>query len=131
MGQTGGSAIPRKTYQALDGRHTPALAAQLDGASLLHVSGRSGLAGDFQGREAIVGLLETMAEETGGTPHCAPVSSVAAKGEATVLLGRLSGTRRGRHLDAVVQLTVTDDDGILREARVDWPDQSRYDGFWS
>lgn len=131
MGHTGGSAIARTMYQALDGRHTPALAAQLDEASLLHLSGRSGLAGDFQGRKAVVGLLETMAEETGGTFHCAPVISVTREDRATVLLGRVSATRRGRHLDVVVRLAVTIGGGVLREAWLDWLEQSEVDEFWS
>ena len=53
--------------RALDGRDVGPLAARLDDASVLRVPGSSGLGGDYQGREAIVGLLRRMAAATDGT----------------------------------------------------------------
>ena len=130
-GQTGGDRVARALYRALGGRHAPALAALLDEASLLHVSGRYGLAGGFQGQDAILGLLRTMAAETEGTLRCAAAGSVSRQNAATVLVGRVSGHRGGRHLDVEVRLTVTLDEGMLREAWIEWMGQSKVDEFWS
>jgi hypothetical protein len=130
-GQTGGDTVARALYRGLGGRDAAALAALLDETSLLHVSGRSGLAGDFQGRDAILALARTMAAETEGTLGCAAVGSVSRREEATVLQGRVSGDRGGRHLDVEVRLTVTLDEGMLREAWVEWVGQSEVDEFWS
>lgn len=130
-GQTGGDAVALALYQALGGRRAPALAALLDWTSLLHVSGRSGMAGDFQGRDVILGLLATMAAETEGTLRCAAVGSVSRRDEATLLVGRVIGHRGGRHLEVEVRLTVTLGEGMLREAWLVWVGQSEVDEFWS
>ena len=67
MTRRSGADAVRALCRALDGRDVGPLAAWLDDASVLRVPGFSGLAGDYQGREAIVGLLRRMAAATDGT----------------------------------------------------------------
>ena len=131
MEQTSDEHIARALYQALDGQRTHALAAFLDDASLLHVSGESGLAGDYQGQEAILGLLRRMGELTGGTLRYGESSMTADAGGAVVLQGRVAAGRRGRRLKATARIAVTLEDGVLREIRLAYLDQSAFDGFWS
>ena len=118
-------------YDALDGRDTTAVAIVLDEASVLHVSGGSGLAGDYQGGEAIVGLLGRMADLTEGTLRHSTAHPASEMHGAIVLRGRASGSRRGRFLDTDVEVTVTVRGGIVREAWVSCLDQAGCDDFWS
>jgi len=131
MEQASDERIARALYQALDGRHTHALAPFLGDASLLHVSGGSGLAGDYQGQEAILGLLHRMEELTGGTLRYGESGLTVDAGGAVVLQGRVAAGRRGRRLKATARIAVTLEDGVLREIRLAYLDQSAFDGFWS
>ena len=131
MEQTSDAHIAQALYEALDGRHAPAVAAFLDDASLLHVSGRSGLAGDYQGREAILGLLGRLRELTGGTLRYDSPSSAAEAGGTIVLLGRAAAVRRGKRLDTAVRISVAIRGRTLREIWIAHLDRSGFDDFWS
>ena len=52
----------RVRHDALLAGNVSAAAVALDDASVLHVPGRLGVAGDYQGEDAILGVLERMAE---------------------------------------------------------------------
>ena len=131
MKPAAGDTIARRLYAALDGRDATAVAAVLDDASVLHLAGASGLAGDYQGGEAIIGLLRRMAELTGGSLRYGAARPVAdARGRA-VLMGRTSAIRRDRRLDTDVTIAVTVGGGVVREAWVFCLDQAACDGFWA
>jgi ketosteroid isomerase-like protein len=123
--------MARRLYAALDGRDTRGLVAVVDDASLLHVAGTSGLAGDYQGREAIAGLLRHTAELAGGTVRYGAARSEIDTSGRTALAGRASATRRGRCLEAEVRLAVRVDGGVVREAWLAFTDQAACDRFWS
>lgn len=131
MEQTSNECVARALYQALDGRRTHAVAAFLDGVSLLHVAGRSGLAGHYQGREAILGLLCRMGELTEGSLRYGESSMTVDAAGAVVLQGRVAAGRRGRQLDTAAMITLTIADSVLREIRLAYRDQSGFDDFWS
>lgn len=128
--QTGGDVVAQALCLGFSGRHTPALAAGLGDDSVLHVSGRSGLAGDFQGRESILELLRTMAAETQGTLRCLPIGSATTRDGATTLRGRATATRGSRRLDVEVEFIVTLSNDMLREAWIEWVGQADVDAFW-
>ena len=117
-------------YDALAGNDEPAAAAGLDEASLLHVSGRSGLAGDYQGREAILGLSRRMSELTGGTFRFTQSKVVADDDQAMVRLGHVSATREGKRLDTDVVHVVSLRNGRAREIWIFHQDQRQVDDFW-
>lgn len=123
--------IARAVFRALDGRHAKAAAALFDDASVLRVPGRSGLAGDYQGRDAIVGLLGEMADLTRGTLRfTAGRVTRSAHGSAAVG-GRAEAVRRSRRLDAGIEVVVTIDGGLAREISITHDDQAHVDEFWS
>lgn len=63
-----------------------------------HVGGRSQLAGDYRGKEAVFGLFGRFAELTGGTLRL-DLHAVLADVEHGVVRQRVTGEREGRTLD--------------------------------
>ena len=103
----------------------------LDEASVLSVPGRSGMAGRYQGREAIVGVFRRMGELARGTLRFSPSELVAAGDELIVLIGRTTAACRGRTLDSEVAFIVAIDAGVVRRIWVFHDDQNEVDEFWS
>lgn len=123
--------IARAVFRALNGRQLKAAAVLFDDSSVLRLPGRSGLAGDYQGRDAIVGLLGEMADLTRGTLRLsAGRVTRSARGSAAVG-GRAEAVRRSRRLDAGIEVVVTIDGGLAREISITHDDQAHVDEFWS
>jgi ketosteroid isomerase-like protein len=118
-------------YDAIAGKTDTAAEAVLDEASLLHVSGRSGLAGHYQGGDAILGLLRRMAELTDGTLRFRPSRVLTANESAIVVCGRATASRHGRRLDSEEVHVVSLRDGKVREIWIFHEDQGRIDEFWA
>jgi len=123
--------VVRRLYAALDGRDTTALTALFDEASVLHLAGASGLAGDYQGAEAIAGLLRLMADLTGGSLHYGAAQSANDRHGRVVFQGRAIAERRGRRLITAVRIVATVEGGVVSEATVSYEDQPLADAFWS
>lgn len=118
-------------YAALDGRHVAAAEILLGEASVLRVAGRSGLAGDYQGRQAILALLARMSDLTGGTLDYGDPGSASSDQGVVVLEGSVHASRGGQHLDAVVEVQVAVKAGELQEVGIRYLDQMAFDAFWS
>ena len=118
-------------HDALLGKDVPAAEAVLDDGSLLHIAGRSGLAGEYQGEEAILGLLERMAQLTDVTLQFSPSRVINTDDQAIVLCGHSSGTRGGRRLDADAVHILSLRGGRVREIWVFHQNQDQVDDFWS
>ena len=118
-------------HDALLGKDTPAAEAVLDDASLLHIAGRSGLAGEYHGEEAILGLLERMAQLTDATLQFKPSRVITTDDQAIVLCGQSSGTRGGKRLDADAVHILSLRGGRVREIWVFHQNQDQVDDFWS
>lgn len=103
----------------------------LDDTSALHIPGSSGLAGEYQGREAIVGLAEHMVELTSGTLKFCDRFCVQVEDGTIRLRGRSTATRRGRQLDTELELVVLLGPVSVRAMWLNHPDQSHVDEFWS
>jgi ketosteroid isomerase-like protein len=116
---------------ALAAKDLQAVAPALDDASVLHLPGRSGLAGRYQGSDAIVGVLTRMALLTNGTLETSPERVLAATDHTIVVLGRAGGEREGRRLqaDAVYILTFRGD--TVRDIWVFYENQAHVDAFWA
>ncbi len=115
--------------RALDGRGTDPLAAQLDQRSVLHVPGLSGLSGDYQGREAIVGVLSRMATATGGTLSF-DVHGTTPCRAGMRLDGWLSGTRDTSLARAMVSVDVMLDGRVYRRVTIECADRAAWDRLW-
>ncbi|MDJ0792427.1 MAG: nuclear transport factor 2 family protein [Acidimicrobiia bacterium] len=103
----------------------------LDDSSVLHVSGSSGLAGDYQGPDAIEAWFQRMDELTFGSLRIEGEHVVVASEGAVVVGAHLDATRTGRRLHTGVLLILSIEDSALREAWMFHSDQSRVDEFWT
>ncbi len=131
MTQQEEARIAQAVYQALDGQNFAAAVALLDDSSMLHVPGRSGLAGDYQGREAILGLLEQTANLTRGSLRLSPAQIADSAGPPAAVRGRAEAWRQGRRLDTDIEIAVSIGDGVVREIWISHDNQSHVDEFWS
>ncbi len=95
-----------------------------------HVGGNNPLSGDYRGKEAVLGYLGRLTEETGGTlkndPH-----DVLANDEHAVGLLQFSAERDGRSLRERAAHIVHVRDGKVAEVWIFWEDQSVVDQFFS
>ncbi len=121
----------RAVCRALDGRDVGPLAAMLDDVSVLRVPGYSGLGGDFQGREAIIGLLRRMASATDGTLRFEVRRSLMPHSEALRIEGRMSGARNGSPFSATVGVDATLVHRVFRSITIECADRSTWDSVWS
>ena len=118
-------------YDAFLGTDVPAVEEVLDEASLLHLPGRSGLAGEYQGEEAILGLLERMVQLTDGTLQFRSSGVITADGQTIVLCGQTHATRGGKELDTEEVHVLSLRDGKIRELWIFHQNQDQVDEFWS
>ena len=116
--------------RALDMADMSSLSGHLDDKSLLHVPGLSGLGGDYQGREAIIGVLRRMAGATGGTLHFEANATDLSRRGVLRVTGRLSGTRDGRPIRVTVSLDATLDGQVFRRITIECADRPAWDALW-
>ncbi len=95
-----------------------------------HLPGRSAIAGDYVGREAVFGLFARMAALTDGTIRTNPREIIGDK-EGGVIVTTDTGERGGRKLNAHLMLRVHVRDGKLAELWEHIADLYAYDEFWS
>src|SRR6266566_10040087 len=103
---TRGSSMPesninvaRDSYDALAKGDMDYLRDQLLSDDVIfHVPGRGPLAGDHQGKDAVLRYLAQCAERTGATIRFEPQDFLAGQDHAAVLV-RVRGERDGRALD--------------------------------
>ena len=103
----------------------------LDDAALLHVPGRSGVAGTYQGREAILQLLDHMTDLTGGTLRFVPTRTFTTDNEMLVVCGQANAQRQTRQLATNAAYVVSLREGRVREMWLAHQDQANFDDFWS
>ena len=116
--------------RALDCGELGPLAARLDHASVLRVPGHSGLGGHYQGREAIVGLLQRMATATDGTLRFEVHDTLASLRGALLIEGWLSGTRDGRPARMAVSMEALITGQVFRSITIECADRPAWDALW-
>ncbi|MDJ0954405.1 MAG: hypothetical protein QNJ81_12070 [Acidimicrobiia bacterium] len=130
MGIGGADGSDRLLVSRVLGISLPPRELSFDEASVLHFPGDSGLAGRYQGGDAIVGLLRHLAGLTDGTLEFTNVRVIAAAASGLAMLGRLRGRRPGGWLDTVTVHLFKCDAGTVREAWLFYHDQHDVDRFW-
>lgn len=108
-----------------------AAALVLDDASIFHIPGRSGMAGDYQGKEAILGLLGRMAEYTHDTLQLGSPRLVTEDGRILVLQGHISATAARAQLDTDVIHALSLRGDKIQEAWLFSLNQDAFDEFWA
>jgi ketosteroid isomerase-like protein len=103
----------------------------LDDASLLHVPGQSGLAGLYQGEEAILGLLRRMEDLTDRSLRFSPSRVLTENDQTVVVFGHTRGARGETPLDTGTVHILCLREGIVREIRTFHENQAGVDEFWA
>jgi len=98
--------------------------------ALWHVPGRSPIAGDHQGADAIIRFLAKLKELSGGT-FKAELTDVVANDSHAVALQHATGTRDTKRLDVTACQVMRIQDGRILEVRGHYSDQYALDDFWS
>lgn len=123
-------AAHRRGHEAFSRGDMDTLAELFADDTLWHVAGRSPIAGDYRGPEAVFGFFARLGELTGGTLELED-QFFMEDGDRTVALFRLKGSRGTKHLEADFCEVVRWENGQVAE---DWGfafDQYTYDEFWS
>ena len=118
-------------YRALAAANGTTARELLDDGTLLHVPGRSGVAGQYQGREAILGLLRHMTELTEGTLRFTPSGTLTADDQMIVVCGHNSASRQTKRLDTDTAYVVLLQNDRVREMWIVHQDQTQFDNFWT
>ncbi|MDJ0663168.1 MAG: nuclear transport factor 2 family protein [Acidimicrobiia bacterium] len=117
--------------QALLTNELPAAEQALDDATMLHLPGRSGLAGDYQGREPILALFARMNELTEGTCRFSPSRVLADTGTAFIVRGVQHAVRGNRTLSTPAVHIFSLSDCTIRDIWILHEDQHQVDEFWA
>jgi ketosteroid isomerase-like protein len=127
---TDNAAAVRRGYQAFQTGDV-AILQQLFAPDLKwHVSGRSRMAGTFEGAEAVLRNFGELASETGGT-FGVQVHDVLASDDHVVVLASFSADRAGKHVEGnychVCHLSA----GRITESWIVDEDPYAVDEFWA
>jgi ketosteroid isomerase-like protein len=94
-----------------------------------HLPGRSAIAGDHQGVDAIFRFFGKLRELSGGT-FKAELVDVLANDRYAVALQHATATRGTKRLDVTACQVMRIQDGKIREVRGYYSDQYALDSFW-
>ena len=123
-------ATMRRAYEAFNTGDMDTLTELMD-ETVWHLSGRSPMAGDYQGRGACLAYFGQLAQETGGTFR-AELQHMAADGEDRVIgIQRSTADRNGKHLDVANCIVFELKDGRVTDGREHFEDLYAWDEFWS
>jgi ketosteroid isomerase-like protein len=120
----------RRAFDAFAKGDVDTLREVTDQDAVWHTSGRSPLAGDYRGVDAILGFFARVAELTGGTFR-AELHDVVANDEHAVALYVSRGEREGRTLENRTVLVSHVRNGKFTETWVMGEDQYAADEFFS
>jgi uncharacterized protein len=123
--------LMREAFAAFQRGDMDALRDQYFAADIrYHISGRSPVAGDYEGTAQVLDLFGRLFELSGGTLRI-ELHDVVANDEHTVALFTLRAEREGRRLDDNQVLISHIRDGKATEVWIQAGDQYAEDEFWS
>ena len=103
----------------------------IGGLARWHTPGRSPIAGDYVGRDAVVGHLARYRGDTDGTFRAEPDSLAPGGGGTVVGIQRITAERGGRLLDTRCCVVFEIRGGQLVDGREHVFDLHAWDAFWS
>ena len=123
--------VVRRGYEAFNTADMDALMEIFDPDSSWHTPGRSPIAGDHVGREAVFAQFGHYGGDTGGTFR-ADLRYVAADDEGRVVgVHHNSAERDGKRLDTGCCIVFEVVDGRIMDGREHFFDLGNWDAFWS
>ncbi|MGO8870508.1 MAG: nuclear transport factor 2 family protein [Acidimicrobiales bacterium] len=123
-------SLIRRTYQDFEVGDLDLLRVVMAQDVVWHEPGRSSLAGDYKGPEAVLGLLGELKARSGGT-FKVEILDVLSEPERAVVLQRETATRDGKTLDVIVAVDFEIHHEKVTEVTVYQADTYQFDEFWA
>jgi len=121
--------LVRRAYQDFESGDLDLLAVVMGQDVVWHEPGRSGLAGDYKGPEAVLGFLGQLKARSGGT-FSIEVLDVLSEPERAVVFQRETATRNDKDLDVIAAVDFEIHHGKITEVTVYQADSYQFDEFW-
>ena len=124
------ATLLRRTYEAYIKKDLEGLKALFAPDITWHVSGKSGVSGDYQGVDRVLDYFRHTIEDTGETLKVESQGFLGGEGYGAILL-HVTATRQDRHLDDDQMLVGKVSDGRVVEMWQTSTNQHLSDPFWS
>jgi uncharacterized protein len=121
----------RRGYKAFNSADMKALTELFDEHASWHTPGRSPMAGDYHGREAVFGQFGRLGGGTGGTFKAILQRVFTSDDGRVVGFHHNTAERNGKHLDVWSCLVFELKDGRVVDGREYFFDLYAWDEFWS
>ena len=129
MEETAYESLTRRAYQDFESGDLDLLGVVMAQDVVWHEPGRSFLAGDYKGPEAVLGFLGQLKERSGGTFKIEILDVLSEPGRA-VVFQRETATRNEKVLDVIAAVDFEIHNGKITEVTVYQADTYRFDEFW-
>ena len=127
----GNAALVRRAYLAFGNSDIATLAKLFDSNVRWHTPGRSSIAGDRKGRDAVFTLFGRYGGETGGTFRINLLNVLESEDGRVVAVHQNSAQRRGRQLDVLCCVVFELENSRILIGREHFYDLYAWDAFWS
>jgi ketosteroid isomerase-like protein len=124
-------AIIRRGYEAFNAGDMETLSELFDEGAAWHSPGRTSLANDYRGREAVFGYFGQLVQGTGGTFQAELEHLLADDDSHVVGIHRNRAERDGKHIDIGCCLAFELKDGRVIDGREYLHELYAWDEFWS
>jgi hypothetical protein len=122
-------SLIRRAYEDFESGDLDLLGVVMWHDVVWHEPGRSSLAGDYKGPEAVLGFLGQLKVRSGGTFKI-EILDVLSEPERAVVFQRETATRNGDTLDVIAALEFEIHNGKITEVTVYQADMYQFDEFW-
>jgi len=130
IGENAYESLIRRTYQDFESGDLDLLRVVMAEDVVWHEPGKSKLAGDYSGPEAVLDLLRTLKSGSSGT-FAIEVLDVLSKPERAVVLQRETATRNRKKLDVIAAVEFEIHHEQITEVTVYQADTYQFDDFWT
>lgn len=131
MESGGNAAIVRRGYEAFNTGDIATLTKLFDENASWHTPGRSSIAGNRRGRDAVFAQFGRYGGETGGTFRANLLNVLESEDGRVVGVHHNSAERSGERLDVLCCIVFELKDGRILIGREHFYDLYAWDAFWS
>ena len=131
IGSDGNAAIVRRGYEAFNKADIATLTKLFDEKASWHTPGRSPIAGDRKGRDAVFTQFGRYGGETGRTFRANLLNVLESDDGRVVSVHHNSAERNGKRLDVLCCIVFELKDGRILIGREHFYDLYAWDAFWS
>jgi len=130
MSEDAYTSLIRRAYQDFESGDLDLLGVVMDQAVVWHEPGRSLLAGDYKGPEAVLGFLGQLRALSDDTFRIEVLDVLSEPGRA-VVFQRETATRGDKSLDVIAAVAFEVHQGKITEVTVYQADSYQFDEFWT